>query len=169
MKNLDSKIKNTTDNNYAFYSKVLGKPFDTLKELTAAETEFYAQNRAKEEATNERRNDAKLVEAAFKDLNTARKSYKEDMTQLTTEYANSLEQLKRAYEHGQKDLHLTLANAEKKYEEALKIFIEKHPEGYHLTLKDGDFETTISSQTEDVNPTVDFSKVAELFNLLFGI
>lgn len=161
-----NKAKTTSD--YAYYSKVLSKPFDSLKELTAAEAEHFEKIRIKEEAATAKKNDAAVVEIAFKELNSARKNYKEDLTQLTTEYANSLEHLKQAYEHGQKDLRLNLANAEKKYEEALKIFIEKHPEGYHLTLKDGDFETTISSQTEAANPSVDFSKVAELFGLLFG-
>ena len=36
-----------------------------------------------------------------------------------------------------------LKAAQEKYAAALKTFQEAHPEGYHLTLKDGDNTTTL--------------------------
>jgi hypothetical protein len=62
-------------------------------------------------------------------------------------------------------VHDKLAAAEAAYEAALKEFTEKYPEGYHLTLKDGDFETTISSKTSKS----DVAKAVDLFDLLFRI
>lgn len=129
--------------NYGFYSKVLNKPFDSLSELKAAEETYYKEQKAKEDKAAEKKADAKKVEDAFKALNAARKTFKEDLTQLTTEYTEALTDLKKAYETGKADIHNTLAKAEDAYENALKEFTNKYDQ-YHLSLKDGDFETTIS-------------------------
>lgn len=153
---------------YGYYSKLLQKPFDSVEELYEAEEAYYAMQKAKDDAAAQKKADAQKVEDAFKALNTARKSFKEDLTQLTKEYAESLENLKKAFELGKKDINNQLAEAEDAYETALKEFTDKYPEGYHLTLKDGDFETTISSQVETYEK--DYSDfVNSFFNILFGI
>ena len=153
--------------NYGFYSKVLQKPFDSLSELQAAEQEYYDKLKAKEDKAAQKKADALKVEDAFKALNTARKTYKEDLKQLTTEYSNALTDIQKAFDLGKDDIKKALATAEDTYATALKEFTDKYPEGYHLTLKDGDFETTISSQTS--NDTVKTSAdIAGLFKLLFG-
>jgi chromosome segregation ATPase len=165
-------MKNTEKKNtvgYSYYSRVLEKPFDSIEELKEAEAAYYDKLKAKEVAANAKRNEAKKVEDAFKALNAARKTYKEELAQLTKEYADSLEHLKKAYELGQKDLRTNLATAETAFDEAYKAFVEKHPEGYHLTLKDGDFETTLSNHAETTDTSVDFSKLADIFNIIFGI
>ena len=157
--------------NYGFYSKVLQKPFDSLSELKAAEDVYYAEQKAKADKTAQKKADAQKVEDTFKALNAARKAYKEDLTQLTKDYAESLENLKKAYELGKKDIRDTLAAAEDAHEKALKEFTSKYPEGYHLTLKDGDFEKTISSKvtTNSNTKATDISKnVIDIFDLLFG-
>lgn len=149
---------------YGYYSKLLKEPFDSLNELTMAEEAYYAKQKAKEDAAAQKKADALKVEDAFKALNAARKTYKENLTQLTKEYAESLDNLKKAFELGKKDITLKLAEAEDVYQAALKEFTEKYDQ-YHLTLKDGDFETTIEKQTsEDVTP----KKAVDLFDLLFG-
>ena len=52
----------------------------------------------------------------------------------------------------------------------LKEFTDKYPEGYHITLKDGDFETTISgSNNVTKNSYKNDDVVKELLNLFFGI
>lgn len=153
---------------YSYYSRVLEKPFDSIEELAAAEDAHFANIKAKEDAAAQKKNDALKVEDAFKALNVARKTYKENLANLTQEYATALDNLKNTFEFGKKDISNKLADAEAVYAKALKEFTDKHPEGYHLTLKDGDFETTISSQTTEVNPPVDFSKLANLFDLMFN-
>ncbi len=154
-----------TDVGYGYYSKLLKEPFDTVEELQTAEAAYYAELKAKEDAASQKKADATKVEDAFKLLNAARKSYKEDLTQLTREYAESLENLKKAFELGKSDIHNKLAAAEEVYQSALKEFTDKYPEGYHLTLKDGDFETTISGSGKIAPKTSD---IFEIFDWMFG-
>ncbi len=137
--------KETLD--YGFYSNVLKKPFERLEDLKKAEYAYFAEQKAKEAKATQKKADAQKVEDAFKALNAARKTYKEKLSQLTQEYADELARLKKAFELGKKDIHNTLAAAEEAYSAALKEFNDAHPEGYHVTLRDGDFETTLSKHT----------------------
>ena len=153
-----------TNVEYGYFSKLLKEPFDSIEELQEAEEAYYTKQKAKEDAAAQKKADAQKVDEAFKALNAARKVYKEDFTQLTKEYAESLDNLKKVFELGKKDIHDTLAEAEEAYEAALKEFTEKY-DHYHLTLKDGDFETTIEKQTsENAAP----KKAIDLFDLFFG-
>lgn len=129
-----------------YYSKVLKEPFNTVAELAKAEEAYYAKLKEKEDKASQKKADAQKVEEAFKALNAARKVYKEDMATLTKEYAAALDTLKKSFELGQKDIKEKLVNAEEVYSKALKEFTAKNPEGFHITLKDGDFETTLSSK-----------------------
>lgn len=165
----NTSSKETLD--YGFYSNVLRKPFERLDDLRKAEAVYYEEQKVKEDKAAAKRAEAQKVEDAFKALNAARKEYKENVTQLTAEYAESLETLKQAYELGKKDIHDKLVQAEENFEKAHKAFTAAHPEGYHLTLKDGDFETTLSgSKTNNIDNAVKASNnVADLFSLLFGL
>jgi chromosome segregation ATPase len=160
---------------YGYYSRVLNKPFDSIEELREAEAKHYAELKAKEDKAAAKKADAQKVEDAFKALNQARKTYKEELTQLTEEYSEQLAHIKEAFELGKKDIHNKLAAAEDTYNAALKAFIAAHPEGYHVTLKDGDFETTISGSSKVQNtkkPEVKDPSQVNLFNifdLLFGL
>lgn len=171
MKKNNVTIEKSGEQTYSYYSRVLQKPFDSIEELTAAEAEYCEARKVKEDAAAQKKADAKKVEDAFKSLNAARKVYKEDLTQLTKEYAEALENLKKAYELGKKDIANKLADAEAAFDEALKAFQAKY-ENYHMTLRDGDFETTISSQVNSnakAQPAADVSKLADsIFNVLFG-
>ena len=166
---------NTNENTYGYYSKLLKKPFDSVEELKKAEANHYAEIKAKEDKAAAKKADALRVEGAFKALNQARREYKEKLTQLTKEYSEQLTHLKEAFELGKKDIHDKLAGAEDNYSKALKEFTDRHKEGYHLTLKDGDFETTISgsSKTQDAKKTdiKDHNQVNlfNIFDLLFGL
>jgi predicted nucleic acid-binding Zn-ribbon protein len=159
---------NETKQVYSYYSRVLEKPFDSLDELASAEATYYEQLKQKEDKAAQKKADAQKVEDAFKALNAARKSYKEDLAQLTKEYAESLENLKKAFDLGKKDIADKLAAAETTFDEALKAFQAKY-ENYHMTLKDGDFETTISNQVKrDVKAEADKDIVTDILKLLFG-
>lgn len=164
--NINQNNDRAEERNYSYYSRVLKKPFDSLRELKEAEATYFVEQKAKEDKAATKKADAKKVEDAFKALNIARRTYKDDLTALTTEYSEELKALKEAFELGKKDIHEKLAAAENAYSKALKAFTEKYPEGYHLTLKDGDFETTISSS----HSTTDKSyTVFDLFNSMFGL
>ncbi len=166
-KNTEKKTINTE---YGFYSKVLKEPFDTIEELAEAEEAYFAKLKAKEDAAAQKKADANKVEEAFKALNAARKIYKEKLTQLTKEYSETLADLKKAFEAGKADIHNTLAAAEEAYAAALKEFTDKYQQ-YHITLHDGDFETTISSsqtKTSDDRLEADRKTINDIFSLLFG-
>jgi chromosome segregation ATPase len=151
---------------YSYYSRVLNEPFETIEELREAEEAYYAKLKAKEDAAASKKADAKKVEDAFKALNAARKTYKDDLTVLTKQYSEDLVNLKNCFEKYRDEIKATLAEAEEAYSTALKNFTEKYPEGYHLTLKDGDFETTISGARKTAaKPTGNF---LDLFDLFFN-
>jgi seryl-tRNA synthetase len=159
------------EQNYMYYSKVLNAPFESLDALRAAEDEYYAKLKAKEDKAAEKKADASAVEEAFKALNAARKTYKEDINELTKVYSQGLVDLKEKFENSRKAIKETLAKAEDNYSKALKAFIDKYPEGYHLTLKDGDFETTISGQSSGSNKATvktGSAKPVDLFDLFFS-
>lgn len=149
---------------YSFYSNVLQKPFETVEALREAEAAHFEAQRAKEAKAASKKSDATKVEEAFKALNAARKAYKDDLMALTASYAESLKKLKAGFENDKSAIHDRLAKAEAAYELALREFNTKYPEGYHLTLKDGDFETTIHSARSG-----DLTKAADLFDLLFRL
>ena len=168
--NFEKNIQENKEPEYMYYSRVLKEPFRSLAELKEAEEAYYAKLAAKETAAAQKKADAKKVEDAFVALNAARKTYKDDLTTLATEYSDALKDLKDAFELGKKDIHSKLAKAEDAYKAALKAFTDKYPEGYHLTLRDGDFETTISNTTtkSDNTAPTSFNSLAEIFEYLFS-
>ena len=176
-KNMETNKKSTADNvnkgnvtftsaDYMYYSKVLKEAFNTVAELKEAEEAYYAKLKAKEDKAAQKKADAEKVEEAFKALNAARKEYKENLAALTHEYSENLAALKKSFEGAKEAEHKTLASAEDSYAAALKAFTEKYPEGYHLTLKDGDFETTISS-SHTTTPKSAYA-IDDIFNWIFG-
>lgn len=161
------KLNHKEAPSYGYYSKVLQKPFDSLEELRNEETAYYAKLKAKEDAAKAKKADAQAVESAFIALNAARKKYKTTLADITNDYAAKLSKISEDFKNARNVATTELGKAEAAYEEALKAFTSKHPEGFHLTLKDGDYETTISSK---VTPgcTVDFLKdFPSLFDFFF--
>jgi hypothetical protein len=164
----NENLKNVSRNNtrdYSYYSRVLEKPFDSIDELKKAEAVYYAEQKAKEDKAAAKKADARKVEEAFKILNTTRRTYKESVLALTEKYSNDLKKLKETFEADKKEIHDILASAEEAYAVALKAFTDKYPEGFHLTLKDGDFETTISGHSANREPV---DALTNLFNFMFG-
>ena len=147
---------------YGYYSKVLKEPFDSIEELKNAEETYFAEQKAKQDRAAIKKADALKVEEAFRALNSARKTYKNDLNKITTVYRENLTKLKNDFEKDRNDIQAFLAKAEDLYNQALKAFTEKYPEGFHLTLKDGDFESTISQYSGNKE-----SNVIDLFDLLF--
>jgi phytoene dehydrogenase-like protein len=139
------KETNKAVQNWGFYSRVLQKPFDTISELEDAEAAYYAELKAKEDKAATKKADALVVEEAFKVLNKTRREFKDDIKELTDKYRKDLVELKEKFDTSKELVYKNLSKAEDDYSAALKTFTDKYPEGYHITLKDGDFETTISS------------------------
>lgn len=156
------------DIEYIYYSKVLKQPFESVEELREAEASYYAELKAKEDKAATKKAAAQKVEVSFKELNQARRDYKENLIKLATMYQEDLKKLKEAFEADQARVRAALADAEAKYAENLKEFTEKYPEGYHLTLKDGDFETTISGKSSNTKTSAEASKLFDLMSYLFN-
>lgn len=167
-KKVTPKIKKDTTQEYSYYSNVLKEPFNSLEELKQAEESYYTKIREKEDKAAEKKADATLVEEAFKALNRARKAYREGLVAITERYSEDLKALKKALEEDKTKMQTILAEAEEAYATALKAFTDKYRDGYHLTLKDGDFETTISSQST-VNANKTASSIMNIFDLFFSL
>jgi chromosome segregation ATPase len=150
-------------NDFSYWSKVLEKPFESLEELKAAEETYFAELKAKEDKITQKKADARKVEEAFAALNEARRTYKDELAELTKKYSEDLVALKDAFDKLRKEIHGRLATAEDTYSKALKEFTDKYDQ-YHMCLKDGDFETTISgSRTKNTD-----TNLLNLFDLLFN-
>ena len=167
----ETKRPESNKRHYSYYSQVLQKPFDTLAELEHAEIAYYEELKAKEDKVATKKADAAKVEAAFKNMNQARRDYKENILKLTDLYQKELRDLKNNFESEKGRIQSALADAENEYSTALKAFTDKYPEGYHLTLKDGDFETTIDSSATKTSEKPNNSEYfySDLFKWLFGI
>lgn len=150
-------------NDFSYWSRVLEKPFESLEELKAAEETYFAELKAKEAKVTQKKADAHKVEEAFIALNEARRTYKDELAELTKKYSEDLVALKDAFEKLRKEVQGRLATAEDTYSKALKEFTAKYDQ-YHMCLKDGDFETTISSnRTKNAD-----TDLLNLFDLLFN-
>lgn len=140
-----------------FYSEKLNKMFDTEKELLVAEeAAFKAEQEAKAKSLA-KKTEAKAVEDAFQNRNAAVRTYNENVAKLKKTYNEEVFALKQKFDADVKAETAKVDEAEKAYDTVLSAFIERHPEGYHMTLKDGDNVVTLSSTSG--TETVD-----ELFN-----
>ena len=149
-----------------FYSELLDKMFETEMDLVAAEEVAKKAEAKKKEASEAKKAEAQKVEAAFKNFNAAKKIYNENIINLKKQYNENLNVIRENL-HNLKTKHDADIAAEAKlredaeaaYKAVLDEFIKKHPEGYHMTLKDGDHVVTISSSSTEARDLVD-----QLFN-----
>ena len=81
-----AKTKKSTKEDYMFYSRELQEPFESLEALKEAEEAHFAKLKAKEDKAATKKADALKVEDAFKALNSARKVYKETITEAVKSY-----------------------------------------------------------------------------------
>lgn len=154
--------------NYGYYSRVLKKPFDTLEELRKEEQEFLVAEEAKRQAAEARKQKASTVETAFKALNAAKHQYNEEVTAAYSELVKNIDAAKQLYQSVVNQSNAKLDKAQTTYNEALNVFIEEHPEGYHLTLKDGDNVVTIrSNNASEAITGKDFNK--DFFDTFFKL
>ena len=154
---------------YGYYSKKLKQPFDTLEELRAAEA---ADQKAKEEkmqAAKAKKDAAVAVEDAYKALNAAKRLYKEELSDVIRRYTDAMKILQVDFEREKQAAAAKLMQAEADYKAKLKEFTDKHPEGFHITLKDGDYETTISQESNiKTSGDVYSDWIDKIFKTVFG-
>ena len=109
----------------------------------------------KEEAAAARKAEAAKVEDAFKARNEARRVYNAKALELRKAYNAALKKARDEFEAGLENSTKELKVREEEYDAALSEFIKKHPEGYHITLHDGDNVTTLSGNSLDLRTEFD--------------
>lgn len=150
-----------------FYSEKLNKMFDTDKELLVAEEAAFKAEQEKKAQALAKKTDAKKVEDAFKAHNAAKKAFNENFTKLRKAYAADLAALKETFDKAVAVETEKLSTAEKAYTTALSEFTKNHPEGYHMTLRDGDHVVTLSNNSQ-VNST-NLKDALSIFDLMSGL
>ena len=128
-----------------YYSEILNKNFDSVEDLEKAEEEHKAEQAKKEEAKALVKKESSEVEDAFKARNAARKAYNEKLVEARKAYNEALRKAKDEFEASLDESTKALNEAEEDYDTKLKAFQKAHPEGYHITLKDGDNVVTYTS------------------------
>ncbi len=131
-----------------YYSEKLNKLFDTEKDLVAAEKELADKEAKKELAAQEKKAEAKAVEDAFKARNAARREYNTKLVEARKAYNSAIAAAKEVFNKTLTEATNAKDSAEEVYNTALQEFTSKHPEGYHMTLKDGDNVMTISNSAD---------------------
>ena len=151
-----------------FYSETLDKIFDTEPELVEAEAAAKKAAEEKAEAAKAKKAEAKKVEAAFKAHNEAKKLYNDNMRNLNKKYAEDMASLKSQYNEAVEAEAKKVNAAAEAYDQELSIFIKNHPEGYHMTLKDGDNVVSLTSAKSEINNKDSWKTFFDLFNNLFS-
>ena len=131
-----------------YYSDITKKLYESETALKEAEHAVIAAQQAKEEAAKSKKADAKVVEDAFKARNAARREYNTKVMDARKAYNTSIAEAKKAFNDALANATEIKDKAEEVYNSALKEFTDKHPEGYHITLKDGDNVMTVSNSTD---------------------
>ena len=127
-----------------YYSEVLDKVFETEKELKAAEKAKADEEAKKAEAKALVKQESEKVNEAFKVRNDARRAYNEKLVEARKVYNKALADAKAEFEKSLSEASDKLSEAEADYDAKLKEFQKAHPEGYHITLKDGDNVVTLT-------------------------
>lgn len=121
-----------------YISEKTNKVYDTVEDLNKAEAEFDAAEAKKKEVSAAKKAEANKVEDAFKALNAAKKEYNDVRRAAKAAYAKAVAEAQKAYDAALNPAIEKLNAADKVYNDALTEFKKNHPEGFHLTLKDGD-------------------------------
>lgn len=151
-----------------FYSETLNKMFDSPEALQAEEVRVKKAAQEKERAAKNKKAEAQVVEDAFKARNAARATYNQELLAARKHYAEELKKLRTALDTTIDTAAKKLDEAEVAYDKALKDFTAKHPEGYHMTLKDGDNIITLHRDNKETNYNQAF-KIFDLMDTFFGI
>jgi len=133
------------------------KKFDSVEELEKAENKVKEALAKKEEAKALVKKESSEVEDSFKARNTARRTYNEKLVEARKIYNEALRKAKDEFEASLKESTEALEKAEAEFDTRLKAFQKAHPEGYHITLKDGDNVVTYTGSQTDY-PVTSISK-----------
>ena len=150
-----------------YYSEILDKKFDTEKELKVAEKEHEEAETKKAEAKALVAKESEKVQDAFKARNAARKAYNEKLVVLRKAYNEALRAAEKEFTDGLKEVTEAKDKAEADYSTKLSEFQKAHPEGYRITLKDGDNVVTLTSTPTEIRSiNKEFDDMLDMFSNL---
>jgi len=146
-----------------YYSETLNKYFDTEEECVKAEEELKAAEAKKAEAKALVKKEADVVNTAFVARNAARHEYNEKVLEARKTYNDKVRAAQEEYNKALEEVTTKKLEAEKEFDAKLKEFGKNHPEGYRLTLKDGDQVATYVNQETKYNLDIwdDFDRIFE--------
>lgn len=162
---------NKNDIAYAYYSKVLNKPFDTVEELKDAEKTYFAvieaEKTAKESVARELELDKARLAKAFKERNQAHADYNENMLKLVRLYHEDLTKLKESFESDKARVQNSLENADSMYSTTVKEFMKKHPGGFSIETVGDETKVTLNKKAKpDPSEVItNFSNLTKFFEL----
>lgn len=131
-----------------YYSELTKQLYETEKEAIAAEKKLEVEKAEATKKASAKKAEANKVEEAFRARNAARREYNTKVMDARKAYNTALVEAKKAFDAAINDATSTKDKAEEVYNSALKEFTDKHPEGYHMTLKDGDNVITLSRSSD---------------------
>ena len=147
-----------------YKSKLLNKEFTDLDELKKAESEYKLEVAKKEEAKLARKEEAAVVQKAFADKNAAIKAYNDVVVEARKARLEAINKINAEYNEKIQPAYDVYEKAQAEYDKALSDFQAAHPEGYHLTLKDGDNQVILSKNSyHDI-----WQEMAEEWNKTFS-
>jgi len=127
-----------------YYSEKLDKMFETATELAKAEADAEAKEQEKTQKAKEKKSEAGKIEKLYAEKNTAVAEFNKKFLELRDNYNQKIRDARKEFETEVAEISAKKDSAEKAYTDALNAFIKKHPEGYHMTLRDGNNISTIS-------------------------
>ena len=149
-----------------YFSEILNKNFDSVDDLEKAEKEHAEAEEKKAAAKALVKKESEKVEEAFKARNDARRVYNEKLVELRKAYNKALTEAREEFEKGIEEISKSKDAAEVEYDTKLREFQKAHPEGYHITLKDGDNVVTLTSNNNIVFPDINkqFDDILDAFS-----
>jgi len=130
---------------HVFLSEKLNKYFESELDCVKAEKELEEAEAKKRELANAKKAEAAKVEDAFKKLNAAKKNLNEVAEAAGKAYVAAVREAKKIYDAAFANANKSKEEAEAEFNKQLEIFNKAHPEGFHLTLRDGDVVKTYST------------------------
>lgn len=148
-----------------YYSEILDKKFSTEKELKEAEDAKAEAEAKKAEAKALVKKESEVVNDAFVARNAARRSYNEAVLEARKAYNEKVKAAQEEFNKSIEDVVEAKKKAEDDFNDKLSEFNKSHPEGYRITLKDGDNVVTYYNQETKYN-TSWFDEFNSIFDVL---
>lgn len=130
-----------------------GIKFNSQAEVEAEEAKISEKAAAKKKAAEERKEDADAVKKVFETAFSIEKQVSQGRIDAYKNYLNELDKMNKQ-----------LAEAKEAKIKALKEFCQKHPEGFHDTIKFDDIEYRIDYASDESSNAISLSN---LFSKIF--